>query len=177
MGTAQIRWEWYRERILEEITGIWGHLRREVENSSNRNFMESTKVTLAKTPRNGEQGAWFFATSQNLKWKDWDTNSTTKPLTYKLSCLQNVLGPKPSIIVIRGQRDFIPQLMGIYADFHSQTLGRTLVVLWKRELRRGKEELEYPEGSRISQECDQQNQLTRTQMWAHRLQGACLGLT
>ena len=31
-------------------------------------------------------------TLQDFQWWDWDTNSATKPLTYNLSCLQDVLG-------------------------------------------------------------------------------------
>lgn len=66
--------------------------------------MKAMRVTLAKTPDDGGQGAGSSSlTSQGLK--DWDTNLATKPSTYSLSCLQNMLGLKPSRTVIRETRE------------------------------------------------------------------------
>lgn len=68
--------------------------------------MKAMRVTLAKTPDDGRQGAGSSSvTRQGLNWKDWDTNLDTKPSTYGLSCLQNVLGLKPSRTIIRETRE------------------------------------------------------------------------
>lgn len=42
------------EKILEETTGIGEHLGGEVETLCKENSMESTRVTLAKIPSNGD---------------------------------------------------------------------------------------------------------------------------
>lgn len=40
-------------------------------------------------------------TRQGLKWRDWATNLASKPLTYSLSGLQDVLGLESSMRVIK----------------------------------------------------------------------------
>lgn len=54
-----------------------------------------------------------------LLWKQGATKSATKPSTYRFSCLQIVLNPKPSKIIIRDHRYLIEQLVGANADSDS----------------------------------------------------------
>lgn len=56
----------------------------------------------------------------------------TQPSSYSLSCLQNVLGPEPSIIAIRDQKDFIQQLGGVDTESHGQTFAGDGGVLQRK---------------------------------------------
>lgn len=48
----QMGGEW-RDIILGEKTGTWGHLWEELETQCNKNYQPSMRVILAKTPSNG----------------------------------------------------------------------------------------------------------------------------
>ena len=56
-----------------------------------------TKVTLLQqrllVMGNTEPELAIFCSQQGLRWRDWDTNSATRPLIYSSSCMQRVLGP------------------------------------------------------------------------------------
>lgn len=81
------------KRVLEEMTGIGEHLGGDMETQCSRNFLESTRVTLARTPRNRTQSLkppcsvtrWGFQ-----RW-DWDIKPATKPSTYNLCFLEYLL--------------------------------------------------------------------------------------
>ena len=46
-----------KSTVQEETAGIRGHLGISVETQCNGSFLESMRVTLMKTPRNGDYGA------------------------------------------------------------------------------------------------------------------------
>jgi hypothetical protein len=90
------------------LGGIGGGIGGEVESYCSGNSMESMRVTL--TNYNIIMGAWNFiwpssVTRKGLKWRDRDTNLATKPSTCSLSCLQSILGPEPSRIFIKENRE------------------------------------------------------------------------
>lgn len=74
--------------------------------------MKSTRVTLEQTPR----------VDMDSLLPGKVPNGGTGTPTYSLSCLQDVLGQEPSIIIINETRDFMQQLMGADAGSHSRTL-------------------------------------------------------
>lgn len=49
-----------------------------------------------------------------------------KNATWSLPWLYDMMGPEPSIIIIRKTRDFVQQLVGADVQSHSQILGRVL---------------------------------------------------
>lgn len=65
------------------------------------------RVTLEKTPSNGDPECF----SHPLLPGKISSGGIGTP-TYSLSCLQDVLGQEPSIIIINETRDFTQQLMG-----------------------------------------------------------------
>jgi hypothetical protein len=81
-------------RILGEMTRIGGHHGIWESNPSRLLVMGTQSLNQ---PSSG--------TRQGLKWRDWDTNPATKPSTYSLSCLQSVLGPDLSRIVLKVTRE------------------------------------------------------------------------
>ena len=48
-------------------------------------------MNLMRTMWHMEPKLVFFC-KKDFQWWDWDINPATKPLTYNLSCLQDVLG-------------------------------------------------------------------------------------
>ena len=63
-------------------------------------------------------------TRQGLKWRDWATNLASKPLTYSLSGLQDVLGLESSICVMKRPQRLHSATDGADTESCSQTLGR-----------------------------------------------------
>lgn len=72
--------------LLVEMPGIGerggGHFSSTVETQCSGKSTESISVTLAKTREHGWPSS---VTRQGLRWRDWDRNPATNPLTYSLT--------------------------------------------------------------------------------------------
>lgn len=93
MGIGGISQGWgWRERVLGEMSGIGDrYFGGNVETQWNGNSLESTRVTLVRTP--GNKGYtwslnWPLSVSeQGFQWQDWHISAVTKPSTKNWSCL------------------------------------------------------------------------------------------
>lgn len=80
-----------------------GHLGDEIEKQCNGNSMACARVTLsnALVMIHREPESPPSVIRHGVKWRDWDTIPVTKHFTYNLSCIQCVLEPEISRIVIK----------------------------------------------------------------------------
>lgn len=114
LGTGRIRCVGGVWKILEENSGIARHFGGKMKNQYNGNsLMESIKVTLAKIPsysgQEPEPSIFCNQAGSHVKRFEHQPSHKISNLHFVLHVV--LLGPDSSMIAIRCQKDFIPQLI------------------------------------------------------------------